>query len=113
MLEIGFKTYYDRTVISAKRNGNESFAEKTAEKTAEKAVEKAAEKLLSYACELLLEEEADGRLKVIRSIVDDGYIYFEAEPFEFSKERFDGIIDAFSWALCAFSEEYPGDIRFE
>lgn len=105
MLEIGFKTYYDRTVISAKRSGNESFGEKT--------VEKAVEKLLSYACELLLEEEADGRLKVIRSIVDDGYIYFEAEPFDFSKERFDGIIDAFSWALCAFSEEYPSDIRLE
>lgn len=101
MLEVGFKTYYDRFILAARASKERGDAEKTAEK------------LLSYSCNLLLDEEADGKLKLIRSICEDGYIYFEVEPFDFSLERFSGIKDALVSIISAFSEEYPGEITVE
>lgn len=55
----------------------------------------------------LLDEEADERIKIIRNVIRDGYIFLEIEKFDFSADRINGIIDLFTTGLHMLSESYP------
>lgn len=61
----------------------------------------------------LLDEEASDRIKLVRRVVRDGYVYIEIERFDFSRERIDGIIDAFNTGLYMLSETYPDYIAID
>lgn len=58
----------------------------------------------------LLDEEADKRIKIIRNVIRDGYVFLEIEKFDFSMERTNGIIDLFTTGLQMLSESYPDSL---
>lgn len=59
------------------------------------------------------DEEADGRIKLHKCIIRDGYVHFEIEIFDFAKERLEGFIESFMKGLYMLSEEYPQYVKFE
>ena len=59
------------------------------------------------------DEEADGRIKLHKSIIRDGYVHFEIEIFDFAKQRVEGIIESFIKGLYMLSDEYPQYVKFE
>ncbi len=59
------------------------------------------------------DEEADGRIKLRKSIIRDGYVHFEIEIFDFAKQRVEGIIESFIKGLYMLSDEYPQHVKFE
>lgn len=59
------------------------------------------------------DEEADGRIKLHRDIIRDGYVHFEIEIFDFAKQRVEGIIESFLKGLYMLAEEYPQYVKFE
>ena len=59
------------------------------------------------------DEEAKGRLKIIKDIVRDGYVCLEIESFDYAKERIEGITDACITGLSILAEHYPEYIKFE
>ena len=61
----------------------------------------------------LLDEEASDRIRLVRKVIRDGYVYFEIKRFDFSRERIDGIIDLFTTGLLMLEETYPNSIRID
>ncbi len=61
----------------------------------------------------LLDEEADEKINLVRSIVRDGYVYIEIKRYDFSRQRTDGIIDTFKTGLYMLSEAYPDFISID
>lgn len=100
MTTVYFREYYDRLLITIE--GHSSYAEQGRD------IVCAGVSALTYTLvNCMLDEEADGRVKLIRSIVRNGYVHLEVEYFDFSKERIKGIFDACVTGLLMLEESYP------
>ena len=61
----------------------------------------------------LLDEESSNRVRLIRKIIRDGYVCLEAECFDFSKERINGIVDACITGFHMLQDNYPDAVRID
>ena len=59
----------------------------------------------------LLDEEASDRIKLVRKVIRDGYVFIEIKKFDFSQERIDGILDLFVAGLQMIEEAYPDSMK--
>jgi uncharacterized protein YsxB (DUF464 family) len=62
---------------------------------------------------MLKDEECDGRLKIRREALRDGYFCVEVEPFDFSKDKIKGIVETIVMGLALLNEEYPEFVKLE
>ena len=105
MTNVYHRGYYDRLLISIE--GHNSYAQYG------KNIVCAAVSILAYTLiNCLLDEEAQGNVKLIRNVVRDGFICLEIEYFDYSKERVKGIVDACLTGLLMLEESYPEHISF-
>ena len=106
MTRVCYREYYGKTLLSIE--GHSGFA------TSGKDVVCAGiSTLVGALINSVLDEESLGRLRLHRNIVRDGYAYFEIEKFDFSKERTEGIIDAFLTGFMMLAESYPDYVVME
>ncbi len=106
MTKVCYREYYGKTLLSVE--GHSGFAV-----SGKDVVCAGISTLVGAFINSVLDEESNGRLKLHRNIVRDGYICFEIERFGFSKERVGGIIDAFLTGFMMLAETYPDYIVME
>lgn len=106
MTKVFYREYYDNTLIVVE--GHSGFAE-----NGEDVVCAGVSALVFTLINCVRDEESKGRLKLTRDIVRDGYVCFEIESFDFSKERISGITDACITGLLMLQEHYPQYVKFE
>lgn len=106
MTKVLYREYYDRTLIIIE--GHSGFSEK-----GEDVVCAGVSTLVFTLINCVYDEEADGRLKLIRKIVRDGYVCLEIESFDFAKERISAITDTCITGLLMLCEHYPQYVKFE
>ena len=105
MTNIYHREYYDRLLISIE--GHNAYAEQG------KNIVCAAVSVLAYTLiNCMLDEEAQGNVKLIRNIVRDGFVHLEIEYYDFSKERVKGILDACLTGFLMLEESYPKHVAF-
>ncbi|MBQ8183120.1 MAG: ribosomal-processing cysteine protease Prp [Clostridia bacterium] len=106
MTKIYYREYYDRALITVE--GHSGYAQSGSD------IVCAGVSTLVFAfVNCILDEESNGRLKLIRNIVRDSYVCFEIEKFDFSKERISGIVDAFITGFLMLAETYPQCVKLE
>lgn len=104
MTSVYFREYYGRHYITIK--GHSGY------KPSGEDLVCAGASTLSYTLlNTLLDEEASENLKLIRKIIRDGYMHFEIELFDFSKQRICGILDACLTGFQMLEESYPDYVR--
>lgn len=106
MTKVFYRECYDNLVIIVE--GHSGFA-----KPGEDVVCAGISTIVFTLINCIRDEEAKGRLKLLRDIVREGYICLEIESFDYAKERISGITDACITGLSILSEHYPQYIRFE
>lgn len=106
MTKVYFRKYYDNILITVE--GHSGFGERGSD-----IVCAGASTLVCNFINCIQDEEADGRVKLHKALIRDGYIHFEIEIFDFARQRIEGIIDSFMNGLCMLSEEYPQYVRIE
>ena len=106
MTRVFYREYYDKALIIAE--GHSGF-----DIEGRDIVCAGISTLVCTLINCLKDEESADRLKLVRDIVRDGYICFEIEYFDFSKERIRAIIETCISGLYMLSEQYPRYISFE
>ncbi len=61
----------------------------------------------------LLDEESSGNIRIIRKFTGDGIVNLEFKPFDFSKNRIDGILSVITTGFYMLEDAYPDYIRIE
>ena len=61
----------------------------------------------------LYDECSEDRIRLVREVVNPGYVCFEIETFDFAKERINGLLDACVTGFLMLSEQYPEYVSFE
>ena len=61
----------------------------------------------------LRDECSDERIRLVREIINPGYVCFEVESFDFAKERITGILDAVFTGFSMLADIYPEHISIE
>ena len=106
MTTVTYRDYYDKTLIIAE--GHSGSAPRGQDLVC------AGISCLVYTLlNTLADEEASGRIRLVRNVVRDGYVCVELESFGFSRERIKGIVDTFMTGVYMLSESYPGNLRVE
>lgn len=106
MTKVYYREYYDKTLLTVE--GHCGFD------TVGNDIVCAGISAITFAfVNSILDEEVNGRLRLHRNIVRDGYICFEIEKFDFSKARISGIIDSFLTGIMMLADIYPQYIRME
>lgn len=106
MTKVCFREYYDKTLLTIE--GHSGYGTRGKD-----VVCAGISTLVGAFVNCILDEESNGRLKLHRNIIRDGYICFEIEKFSFSKERIEGIMDAFLTGFVMLAESYPDYITME
>lgn len=106
MTKILYREYYDKTLIIIE--GHSGFSSRGKD-----IVCAGISTLVFTLVNCVRDEEADGRLKIIREIIRDGYVCLEFESFDFAKQRISGITDACITGLLMLQEQYPKHVEFE
>lgn len=106
MTKVCYREYYCKTLLSVE--GHSGFAN-----SGKDVVCAGVSTLVGAFINAILDEESNGRLKLHRNIIRDGYACFEIEKFSFSKERIEGIIDAFLTGFVMLAETYPDYVVME
>lgn len=106
MTKVFHREYYDRSLIII--DGHTGF-----EASGKDIVCAGISALVCTLINVLKDEESDGRLHLKRDIVRDGYVCFEIEFFDFSKERVKGILDAVLTGLYIMHQTYPDYVKWE
>ena len=100
MTEITVQEYYDRHLFIAQ--GHAGFCKKGED------IVCAAVSALSFTLlEAVRRAEEEQRLKIVREVVNDGYMCIEAQSFSFAQERVDEIFDTVTVGLLMLAEKYP------
>ena len=106
MTRVYYREYYDKYLLIVE--GHSAFGDKG------KDIVCSAVSILVYTLlNMLKDEEADKRLILRREVVHDGYFCVEIEPFDFSKQRTQGIVDTVIMGLALLNEEYPEYVKLE
>ncbi len=106
MTKVCYREYYDKTLLIVE--GHSGFGA-----VGNDVVCAGISTLVGAFVNSVLDEESNGRLKLHRRIIRDGYVCFEFEKFDFSKERISGITDGFLTGALMLAEAYPQYIRIE
>lgn len=106
MTRVYYREYYGRSLVSVE--GHSGLAPSGSDPACA-----GISTLVFMLINSLFDEEGDGRLKLHRKVIRDGYALLEIEKFDFSKERTEGIIDAFLTGAMMLQESYPDYIRVE
>lgn len=61
----------------------------------------------------LRDESSSERVRLLRDVVRSGYVCFEVESYDFSKERIKGIFDTCVTGFLMLAEYYPQYVSFE
>ena len=61
----------------------------------------------------LHDEHSDERIKLVREVVNPGYVCFEVESFDFATERIKGVLDAVFTGFSMLADVYPNYISIE
>ncbi len=100
MTTVCYREYYDRFLVLIE--GHSGFGKSGDD------IVCAGVSTISYTLlNTLLDEEAEGNIKLIRNIVRDGYICLEIECAEHIKQRVKGIIDTCIKGFFMLEESYP------
>lgn len=106
MTKVFYREYYDHYLLIVE--GHTKFNEKG------KNIICAAISILIFTLlNIIKDEESANRLKIKKEIIYDGYFQIEIEPFEFSKNKIDGIIETIILGFCLLNEEYPEYVKLE
>ena len=106
MTKVYYREYYGKTLVSVE--GHSGFAEAGSDPVC------AGISTLVYTLiNSVLDEESDGRLKLCRKVIRDGFALLEIEKFDFAKERTEGILSTFLTGAMMLQEGYPDYIRVE
>ncbi len=106
MTKVCYREYYDKTLLTIE--GHSGFASRGNDVVCAG--------ISTLACAFInsiLDEESNGRLKLHRKIIRDGYVCFEIEKFDFSKERITGMVDGFLTGFMMLAENFPQNIVME
>ncbi len=106
MTKVCERRYYDKILINIE--GHSGYA-----KSGEDIVCAGVSALVCTLLNCINDEEADGRLKLHKNIVRDGYVCIEVEAFDFAENRVEAIIETCMKGLYMLSCEYPKYITFE
>ena len=106
MTRVYYREYYDRLLITVE--GHSGFGERGSD-----IVCAGASTLVCNFVNCIRDEEADGRVRLHKDVVREGYVHFEIEIFDFAKKRVEGITDSFMKGLSMLSEEYPQHVKIE
>lgn len=106
MTRVCYREYYGKTLLSIE--GHSGFAA-----SGKDVVCAGISTLAGAFINTVLDEESNGRLKLHRNIIRDGYVCFEIEKFDFAKERIEGIIDGFLTGFMMLAESYPDYVVME
>ena len=106
MTMVTYRDYYDKTLIIAE--GHSGSAPR-----GQDLVCAGVSCLVYMLINTLIDEEASGRIRLVRNVVRDGYVCVELEPFDFSRDRVKGIVDAFMTGIYMLAEGYPNNLRVE
>ncbi len=106
MTKVYYREYYGRALISVE--GHSGFAPSGSDPVCA-----GISTLVFTLINSLTDEEGDGRLKLHRRVIRDGFALLEIEKFDFSKERTEGILSTFLTGAMMLQESYPDYIRVE
>lgn len=106
MTRVYFREYYDRYLLIVEGHADYN-------KNGDDIVCAAVSVLVYTFLNMLKDEECDGRLKIRREALRDGYFCVEVEPFDFSKEKTKGIVETIVMGLAMLNEEYPEFVKLE
>ncbi len=106
MTRVYFREYYDRYLLIVEGHADYN-------KNGDDIVCAAVSVLVYTFLNMLKDEECDGRLKIRREALRDGYFCVEVEPFDFSKEKTKGIVETIVMGLALLNEEYPEFVKLE
>ena len=106
MTKVYYREYYGKVLVSVE--GHSGFAASGSDPVC------AGISTLVYTLiNSVLDEEGDGRLKLSRKVIRDGFALLEIEKFDFAKERTEGILNTFLTGAMMLQESYPDYIRVE
>jgi uncharacterized protein YsxB (DUF464 family) len=106
MTRVYFREYYDRYLLIVEGHADYN-------KNGDDIVCAAVSVLVYTFLNMLKDEECDGRLKIRREALRDGYFCVEVEPFDFSKDKIKGIVETIVMGLALLNEEYPEFVKLE
>ena len=104
MTTVMYREYYDKYIISVE--GHAGFASAGSDIICA-AVSAVAQTLINA----LMQEHDDDRLCLRELQVNDGSVYIEVEPFDFSQERTSTIIETCMAGFNYLEEEFPDYVR--